>query len=308
MRRYLLGELPEAEREALEREYFTDRRVFEQVVRAENELVDGYARGLLSQPTRERFEQDYLSRPERRERAKFAAALVAWLEGEGVTAAAVPPGRAESFFRRWLASIRRPALAWAFSAVFLLAAASVAWYLLRASSPRQELAKSEAVRDARAPRADETRRQTAGEQPSPVQPPEEAASPPVARQDAPAPTPVKAAPAFISLTLTIDATRGVGAAPQILNIPVRTGEVRLRLDLMESEYPRYDVALQTAGGAEIFTRRRLTPRSNGFGAEIVFNLPARRLAAGDYVLTLRGVGAGGEVEDVSKSLLRVERK
>ena len=55
--RYLLGELPEAERAALEEAYFNDRRLFEQVVRAENELVDRYARGLLPPPVRERFEK-----------------------------------------------------------------------------------------------------------------------------------------------------------------------------------------------------------------------------------------------------------
>jgi len=47
-RRYLLGELSEEEQAALERSYFTDSNVFNQVLQVESELVDAYARGQLS--------------------------------------------------------------------------------------------------------------------------------------------------------------------------------------------------------------------------------------------------------------------
>jgi hypothetical protein len=33
-----------------------------------------------------------------------------------------------------------------------------------------------------------------------------------------------------------------------------------------------------------------------------------RFASGDYVLTLRGIDPDGEVDDLSKSLFRVEKK
>ena len=76
MTRYLLGELSEQERAALEQQYFDDPQVFEQVLRSESELVDGYVRGQLSAEAREQFEQTYLKHPKRRERVKFAEALV----------------------------------------------------------------------------------------------------------------------------------------------------------------------------------------------------------------------------------------
>jgi hypothetical protein len=62
--------------------------------------------------------------------------------------------------------------------------------------------------------------------------------------------------------------------------------------------------LQSASGEEVYAWPRLTPNK----ARLVLNMPARRLAAGDYILTLRGATRSGETEDVSKSLFRVERK
>src|SRR5258708_12980407 len=86
LRRYLLGELSESERATLEEKYFADPRVFEQVLRSESELVDGYVRGKLSPRVRARFEQIYLTNPRRRDRGKFAAALVSKLYQTKITA------------------------------------------------------------------------------------------------------------------------------------------------------------------------------------------------------------------------------
>ena len=80
MTRYLLGELSDSERAALEEKYFTDPKVFDDMVKAENELSDNYARGLLNPESREKFEQYYLAHPKRRERAEFAQTLVTKLD------------------------------------------------------------------------------------------------------------------------------------------------------------------------------------------------------------------------------------
>jgi anti-sigma factor RsiW len=58
---YLLGELSETDASALEHEYFTDPQFFDQVVDAENDLVDKHARGQLSPPMQERFETYFLA-------------------------------------------------------------------------------------------------------------------------------------------------------------------------------------------------------------------------------------------------------
>ena len=68
IQRYLLGELTESERTALEQEYFNDQQLFEQIVEVENDLVDKHSRGLLSPETRDRFKDYYLDHAQRRER------------------------------------------------------------------------------------------------------------------------------------------------------------------------------------------------------------------------------------------------
>src|SRR5262245_12179232 len=74
-RRYLLGELSAAEQTALEDEYFDDESKYDQLCKAEDELVDAAARGSLSEADRESFERSYLVNPQRRRRVMFAKAL-----------------------------------------------------------------------------------------------------------------------------------------------------------------------------------------------------------------------------------------
>src|SRR5215831_10635903 len=78
--RYLLGELSDDERTSLEERYVADPSVFDAVARAESDLVDDYVRGTLAPAARERFERVYLAHPQRRERVKFAEALLTRLD------------------------------------------------------------------------------------------------------------------------------------------------------------------------------------------------------------------------------------
>jgi hypothetical protein len=76
IRRYLLGELAEADQAALEQELLIDRGKFDQVWAIENEIVDSYARGEMSRADRERFEGHYLASPLHRERVAIAESFL----------------------------------------------------------------------------------------------------------------------------------------------------------------------------------------------------------------------------------------
>jgi hypothetical protein len=108
--------------------------------------------------------------------------------------------------------------------------------------------------------------------------------------------------------LLASGVRGVetGAAPTLV-VREGTREVRLRLELRENEYQSYQIVLQAAGGREVF-KGRVKPQTDRRGASFTVTLPASRVSAGDYVLTLRGSAPGGELEDVSQSLFRVEKR
>lgn len=306
IQRYFLGELSEAEQVALEQAYFNDQRLFDQMLQAEGELVDKYTRGLLAPPTRNRFEQYYLAHPQRRERANFAVALAAKLDQANEVAA--PPAAAQSLWNRLRVSMRAPKLAWAFSVALLLMAAVAVWFLIETRRLRQEFAKNENQQATQEQRERELQQQIADERRR-----SEQLSAELNRQRAeqqPLPTPsMNAGPTFVSLILTIGGTRSTDAnPPAFLAIPKRTNQVQLQLNLRDNDYPAYRAALRSAGGERVFAWHRLNPRTTKSGASLILNLPAHKFAGGDYILMLQGVSKTGEVEDVSKSLFRVERK
>ncbi len=315
MTRYLLGELSEPEQSALEEKYFTDPQIFNQVLKTESELVDGYVRGQLSNEMRERFEQSYLAHPARNERVKFAAALASRLEQaeESVTTSEqlTLPG---SWWQRLLASLRgqKPTLRFSLALATLLVVIGSVWVFIESRRQQRESGQTQTAYDAQQRRerelsqqaADEGRRaeELAAEQgriePTPQQIPQ------------PTPTPtVSSAPRPVSLALTVGGVRG-GDNSQIptLIIPPGTTQARLLLNLKENNYPSYRASLQTIAGAEIFSQKGVKPGRAKTGASFVFTVPARQLAAGDYVLTLSGINPDGEVDDLSKSLFRVEKR
>lgn len=310
LHRYLLGEMSDAERAELEREYFEDAMLFEQLVQAENELVDAYARGQLPPETRGRFERHYLNHPARRERAEFAGALDAALARLDAPPAAAP-APAEPLWRRLLASVSAPKLAWAFSASLLLVGVAAAWLFIGTGRQPRELATAEVERITKEQGGEETRRQAHEGAQGDVEPTRGHDAPPAEQKKVQtSPTPVvKPAPVVATLLLTAGGVRGAEAdPPEVLRLTARTEEVRLRLNLGEAEYRSYSGVLRRAGGGEVFSWQSVTPRAAKARQTVALVIPARRLTAGDYVLTLRGARQTGEVEDVSVSLFSVERR
>jgi hypothetical protein len=307
---YLLGELSEDEQTALEERYFSDQELFDRVVQVESEMVDKHARGLLSPETRDRFESHYLAHPERRERAKFAAALAAKVDQSNAIAVASSTV-AESWWSRLVAPMRGTKLIWAYSIILLVLGVGAFWFLIESRRLHQELAKTETERATQEQRERELKEQVANEQQRSQQRSAELDRL-RAEQQAPPPSPtptVNSAPSFVSLALTIGGVRGIDTGPPaVLVIPAGTQQVRIQLSLRENGYQSYQAVLQPAGGKEIFSRRSIQARTNKSGASLGLIIPANKFATGDYILTLKGVMQTGEVEDVSKSLFHVEKK
>jgi hypothetical protein len=73
---YLLGDLPQAERERFEDLYVENEMVFAQLLAVEDELIFDYARGDLPQERMGQFEANFLTSAKRRERVEFARELL----------------------------------------------------------------------------------------------------------------------------------------------------------------------------------------------------------------------------------------
>ena len=82
--RYLLGDLPEAERVEIEELAFRDQQFMQTIQAVESDLIDEYVRGGLSDCERRQFEGRFLASLEQARKVEFDKALaIAMLECGG---------------------------------------------------------------------------------------------------------------------------------------------------------------------------------------------------------------------------------
>ena len=75
IRLYLLGNLPQKDLAALEERLFTDKGSYEELLVAEDELIDEYLADRLSGADRKSFESHFLIAPERQQKLRFSRAF-----------------------------------------------------------------------------------------------------------------------------------------------------------------------------------------------------------------------------------------
>src|SRR5207247_11467037 len=83
IKRYLLGELTEEGQQEIEERLLRDSDYFEHLQVCEDELVDEYVRGGLPPDDQRRFDNHFLSTPERHEKLSFARALRRYVSAAG---------------------------------------------------------------------------------------------------------------------------------------------------------------------------------------------------------------------------------
>jgi CHAT domain-containing protein len=82
---YLLGEMPDEEKQQLEEKYFSDDALYDELLAAERDLIDRYVQKELSEVRQERFEQYFLSAPGRRRKLRFAISLQEYIPALAAT-------------------------------------------------------------------------------------------------------------------------------------------------------------------------------------------------------------------------------
>jgi hypothetical protein len=275
LRRYLLGGLPEVEREAVEREYFADTDVVDRLSEIEDDLVDDYLSDRLDDDDRGLFEHHYLAVPHHRTRVAVANALR--------TAPPQPSrhARGPSWWFALSATVRAwPAVAQvAFAAALLLAATGGAW-LIGWGSGRIVVALLAPPGPPMAPTP-----LPSGSVPAQPTPPEAS----IARALPPVIVAVSVSPVHVR------------SAQEAATIVVRPGTDIVRLDLRgergESTSAALRAIVRSVAGEEIW-RGPAFPASESDPAVFArIDLPAARLRPDDYVVQLlRIIGSGQEVE------------
>jgi len=309
IRRYLLGELTEADQAAFEQELLRDRGKFDRVWAVENEIVDSYVRGEMSRADRKRFEAHYLASPLHCERVAIAKAFITIIDqapGETVEVREKEPG--VPWRRRFLNSLRSPHRVFGVMSVMaLLLAFGAVWSyiggsrLTRRIADVQKEAQTELAFLRQRERALASRNQELEKEIADVRQRSETLKTELEqlRRQRQA-----SAPTVLSFLLAPALVRGEKAPPQV-TIPLLTGEARLLMELGDKDYANYQVIIQTVEGREILRRR---PGKVGFGKNrqyATLSVKAGDLTRGDYILILFGQTSDGKSEELDQYFFRV---
>ena len=307
--RYLLGELSEGDQLELERQFFADAALVDRMTEVEAQILDAYARGGVSIELREHVARRYRGHPTRRARLEFANALAHKLDE--LSAAATSPLTTVGLLARSTAWWQGPGRIAGFSLAIAIVVLVVitGGLLVERIRLREELNRTQTARVAHEARARDLQAQLdmkkqadarilateldrlrAAPDPQPVEP-----------RQAPS------RPTVVTLLLTIGGVRGLDSdAVRPLRIPPGASQVRFQLDLDNHDHQRYQVVLQAVGGNTVLERQDLRPDQTRSGWRLVVTVPSARVPPGDYVLTLGGVTRIGDVDVVSKSIVRIE--
>lgn len=256
LRRYLLGLLRESEAEALEEAYLGRAEVWEHLRGVEDDLLDDYAADRLDPGEKAAFESRYLISPVLRERVVAARALRLTASDTRVPARAVATRRAQ-----WVGLVA-------------IAAGILAALMVLPSWPRG----SPQVTSVSAP---------------PTAPPtlDTPQHPPSTGSAATQPSPPRRAPARSPLVLALSPVLLRGQQqPVELRIPPETSTVVLELEGDPTILPPAPAALEarltTVEGTQVW--RAEAGRVTGGRPSLLASasVPAARLEANDYVLTL----------------------
>jgi hypothetical protein len=313
----LLGDVSDAEREAIERQCLAEHSlIFDQLVVLEDELRFDYLQGRLTPADYARFERRYLSDQDGRDKVAFAQAMMLAADGTPIVSAPPPPAKPS---RAYIMALSALALA-------VTGLAVTTWREYTDSSQlRQELAKaqsgvSQASTDLAAAQA-ESAKNTANL--ASVQAAAVAAKDELAREQAqlqqlqqeleatkrattpahaPTPTPEPTAGGLSSLTLKPGL---ISSGQELAKIDANAAQKGVQLSLTlpggVGNYPVYAAALLSADGRPVWTAAHLTRA----GKAVAFTIPAGRLKRADYQVLLRGILNDGRPEDLAGYAFRV---
>jgi hypothetical protein len=145
LKNYLLGRLPEAELEAIDERLVTEGDFYEEVLIAEDELIDQYLNNELDHSERDSFEEFFLLAPERRAKLQFSDSFLTLLNApaslpdvepdptpvfEGGAKVIDPPPRSKPWYH-WFLPVENPTVAYAFMTFAVVMIVGAVWLITK---------------------------------------------------------------------------------------------------------------------------------------------------------------------------------
>jgi hypothetical protein len=277
LKEYLLGQASRHARESFEAKYLADDDLFENLIAAENDLIDSFVRGALSSAEQAQFRTHFLNTPERRERVAFARSLMDYASSklastpERTPQETAPRAARSSFFHspRWAIA----------AAILLVAALGVfGWnlqlyrQLREASSRQQELQQQMLALTARLNSA-------------PWQ------APPLGQT-------------LVAATFSPNVTRGA-ARPNVLYLPPGVSDAVVILSRKPAAYSSYKVTAEDAEGRQVWNGSNLVSNTSHEATLITVKLPPALMRAGDYIFKLSGFTQDSKIDDLDEYTIRI---
>jgi hypothetical protein len=287
IRRYLLGDLDEGQRQRFEERFLTDYRFRKRVLLVEDELFDDYVLGALSSDERQKFDERLLATPEQVKKLETVRMFKDYVMRKGAVGnVSYSSLRRPSFVRRWLnillykrSLIYLPATVVALIILIGLIALIV---VQRRSKPAQYAQSARGAIEEQLAYLNDP--QNIGNEPP--------------NQRAPLPS------SILNVTLAPILIRGEKQTSAV-TIPPDKEIVQFRLVLMEGEHQSFDAVMQTLESSTLFTVHRLQAVTEDGGKVVVLKIPVRLLPDGDYLLKLRSTSRDGQVNDIAEYYFRV---
>jgi hypothetical protein len=309
IKRYLLGELAEADRTAIEGELLADREKFEHVCAIEDDLIDSYLRGKMSRTDRELFEGHYMASQYNRDRVISARILIAEIDRIGAEKVeAGEKGTDAIWWKRVRDFLRWPQPAMvAAMALALLFASGALWLYLERSQLFERIVKIQ--NDAQIERTSLKQREQELVSRNQVLEREIASERQRYEESKAALEQLRLqqsslSPAVLTFLLTPAPVRGEKSQPS-LTLPHLNGRMRFLMELNGDGYASYQVRIQTVEGREILISQAGKVRLGTDREFAALTVQIGNLTKGDYILILFGRIADGRTEEIDRYVLRV---
>jgi hypothetical protein len=269
IRRYLLGELSDSEREQVEQRLITDGNYKEEVLMVEQELLEDYLAGLLIPQERELFHKNYLSAPLQKQKLRIAQALDKYLVQTSVQTPKTVSG--QSWIEWFWNALHLPhglmQLSWV--VLILIVVLAGAWWVVKTLRSEGNEIQADLIR-------------LNGPQSGVLAPG------------------LSVATGVLSPLSVRESGRSV-----IVTITSETQVVQLRIPQPSGQQGSYEAVLKDNNGREVTRISEIAIRAVDNMPTIVLQFPAKMFQAGDYVITLTQHNSGSSGEGIGDYSFRI---
>lgn len=315
---YLLGELSEAEETQLEQQYLQDEALHQELLLAEDELIESFLRNELPAEKRRRFESHFLASPVRRERLESARVVLRAIDIEAPSLASGGRSVASSGLTGLISCIlayRVPVTA--VVAAVLLLGVGLALLALRLQTAKEQF---RAERASWLGQQEDLKRQLAQHQSAPTagsELPYKVPSSEGGRSSRRGGSSVvndllpqqSSSPLHLaSVVLMQGQAREAGELRRVV-LSAESRLLLLYLVLPDTTNMRsYRAAIKTDEGKALWTQTNLPLSAIEGKRSAALLLESQQLRPGDYVVTLLGTNSAGQEQELADYVLRVVKK